>query len=80
MHGPLNVKNEFIFTHFVMLIRCILLHLIFLKTNKIHKLKYNKIDKKKHNSYQVPTPTRFGTKVPSSLRTFVAENPSYNGT
>jgi hypothetical protein len=31
-----------------------------------HLVKYNKIQIIKHSSYQVPTPTCFGTKKPSS--------------
>jgi len=38
---------------------------IFLKTNKMHQLKYSK-DIIKHTQYQAPTPTCFGTKLPSS--------------
>jgi hypothetical protein len=43
---------------------CIFLRSIFLITNKMHLIKYNKIEKK--ISYQVPAPTHFGIKVPSS--------------
>ena len=62
-HAQAN-KRKVIY-NFFLFIPCVFLQSVFLKTNKMHQLRYNKIHRQTR-SYQVPNPTCFGPKVPSS--------------